>query len=223
MQIKHAPPPLLPALWQEQLAIAGVAFFACVAGILSRPSDFIAIIWPANALLLGLLLRNRPLARRLSTWLLAFAAFAAADLATGSRAYAAFGMNASNMLGVAAGWAYLRRQGGSTLDFRRQHSVLHLLVGSTLAALGSAVPGTLASAHIFGSEIWLTLQRWFAGELFDMLLILPVVLAAPPGWVWRWDWRHVAQPLAGAPRLPFVALLVSLALVYTLNGPGAVG
>lgn len=223
MQTQHAPSPLLHALWRDQAVLAAVLFLACAAGILSRPSGFIATIWPANALMLGLLLRNRLLARHGFTWLAAFAAFAAADLATGSSGYTAFAMNASNLLGVAAGWVYLRRQGSSTLDFKRQHSVLHLLAGSAIAALGSAVPGTLASMHIFGSAAWPTLARWFVGELFDMLLILPVVLAAPRGWPWLWRWRQLLRPRAGTPRLPFIALMVSLGLVYLLNGPGAVG
>lgn len=223
MPAQHAPHPLPYALRREQLVLAGIVFLACLAGILSRPKGFIAVIWPANALLLGLLLRDRLLAQRPLTWLLAFAAFVAADLATGASVSSALAMNASNLLGVAAGWAYLRHQGSSTLDFRRQHSVLHLLAGSTLAALGSAAPGTLASVHMFHSEIWPTLQRWFAGELFDMLVILPVVLAAPRGRPWHWQWKRLARLLADAPRLPLLALLVSIGLVYVLNGPGAVG
>lgn len=223
MPIQRTSLPSPAALWQEQLLLVGTVFSACVVGILSRPSGFIAIIWPTNALLLGLLLRNRALARQPLTWALALLAFIAADLATGSRGYAAFAMNAANLLGVAAGWAYLRQQGSSTLDFRRQHSVLHLLAGSALAALGGAVPGALASAHIFDSPFWPTLQRWFAGELFNMLLVLPVVLAAPRGWMWRWHWRALIRPLAHAPWRPLAALLVSIALVYLLNGPGAVG
>lgn len=203
--------------------LAAVLFLACIAGILSRPNDFFAVIWPANALLLGLLLRHRLLVRHWLTWLAAFAAFVAADLATGSSGYTAFAMNASNLLGVAAGWAYLKRRGGSTLDFKRQHSVLHLVAGSAIAALGSAVPGTLASMHIFGSAPWPTLARWFVGELFDMLLILPVVLAAPRGWPWLWRWRQLLRLLAGAPRLPVLALVLSIGLVYVLKGPGAVG
>lgn len=223
MHIKHTPSPPRPAPWREPLVLAAVVFLSCIVGILSRPVGFIAVVWPANALLLGLLLRNRQLAQHLRTWLLAFAAFILADLATGSSAYTAFSMNVSNLFGVAAGWIYLKRQGSSTLDFRRQHSILHLLVGSALAALGSAFPGALASAHIFNSPIWATLQRWFAGELFDMLLILPVVLCAPRGWPWQWQWRLLIRPLAGASHLPLVALLVSIGLVYFLNGPGAVG
>lgn len=225
MQTKRTSPFLPTVLLREQLVLAGIVFLACLAGILSRPSDFIAVIWPANALLLGLLLRNRLLASRPLSWVLAFTAFVAADLVTGSEARAALGMSASNLLGVAAGWVYLRRQGSSTLDFKRQHSVLHLLAGSTLAALGSAVPGTLASAHIFDSAVWPTLQRWFAGELFDMLLILPVILAAPRGWMWHWHWhwRPLIHALSRPPRLPLLALVVSIALVYALHGPGSVG
>lgn len=223
MSPQHVPKPLPFALWRDQLVLAAVLFAACIAGILSRPSGFIAVIWPANALMLGLLLRNRALAQSLFTWLLAFAAFVGADLATGSKAYTAFAMNASNLLGVAAGWAYLRRQGSSTLDFRRQHSVLHLMAGSALAALGSALPGSMASLHIFGSALWPALQRWFAGELFDMLLILPAVLAAPRGWLWHWRWRQLLPLATAAPRRPLVALLVSIGLVQALNGPGAVG
>ncbi len=212
-----------PIAWRDHLLLAGVMFGACIAGILSRPSGFIAVLWPANALLLGLLLRNRAWARRPSYGLVAFFAFVAADLVTGSNALVAFGFNAANLVGVLAGWLYLRRQGASTLGFRRQHSVLYLLVGSAVAALGSAVPGALVSVQVFGSDVGSTLQRWFSGELFDMVLVLPVVLTAPRGWIWRWDFRALRQPLADVPRLPLVAVLVAIVMVFLLKGPGAVG
>ncbi len=34
-----------------------VVFLACIFGILTRPTGFLAAVWPANAILLGLLVR----------------------------------------------------------------------------------------------------------------------------------------------------------------------
>ncbi|QEA12636.1 GGDEF domain-containing protein [Comamonas flocculans] len=211
------------AATRDQLVLTAVVFVACVLGILSRPAGYIAVIWPANALLLGLLLRNRALALQPLSWLLAFSAYLVADLVTGSDFGVALSMNLANLLGVAAGWLYFRRQSASMLEFKRQHSVLHLLAGSAVAALASALPGALASGHFFGAPLWPTLQRWFAGELFDMLLILPVLLRAPQGWMWQWRWTLLLKGARAAPRAPLAALLVSIALVHLLQGPGAVG
>lgn len=64
------------------MALGVIVFAACVLGILSRPVGMLASIWPANAILLGLLIRNPSLASP-AGWLTAALAYVLADLATG--------------------------------------------------------------------------------------------------------------------------------------------
>ncbi|MBJ8452211.1 response regulator, partial [Acinetobacter bereziniae] len=64
--------------------LIAVIIFACaLAGILGRPLSFLAIFWPANAVLLGLFLRFTTL-KNIGGWLGAFSGFMLADLITGN-------------------------------------------------------------------------------------------------------------------------------------------
>lgn len=79
------PTPLLqtaaPRTWAAALGLGSLVFLAALLGILGRPTGFLSAIWPANALLLGLLL-HRPDWLRPSSVLAISAAYIAADLLT---------------------------------------------------------------------------------------------------------------------------------------------
>ena len=92
------------------MAWAGLAlliFAACLVGICARPIGFLSAFWPANALLLGLLVRYPHLARP-PAWAAAAVGYVAADLVTGSAWGMALWLNAANLLGATAGWLVLR-------------------------------------------------------------------------------------------------------------------
>lgn len=211
------------ALLRQQGLTAASVFAACLAGIATRPVGYSAAIWISNALLLGLLLRNPACARRPTTWLYAYLAYCAADMITGSPWIITLGMNAANLLGVFLGWKYLVRHATITLGFKHQRAVLHLCLGSVIATLGGAVPGALISQWVFGTPIWEAFLMWLSSELFDMLLILPLVLAAPHGWVWQWSTAPLVRPLRRGTTAPLLALVASEALTYSVHGPGTLG
>lgn len=210
-------------LLQGQLLLVGCTFLACLAGIATRPVGFSATVWPANPILIGLLLRKPGCARHPLTWLYLLGAYCLADLLHGSPAAVTLGMNCANLLGVFVGWRYLVAYGSTVLGFRHQRGVLHLLVAGICEALGGAVLGAPLLHWLFGVTPWHSLQLWFSNELFNMLLFLPVVLAAPRGWPWRWKLPQRAQIVRWGTFAPLLALLASEALTYTLTGPGALG
>lgn len=80
-----------------------VVFLACIFGILTRPTGFLAAVWPANAILLGLLVRV-PKSACWQSWVAAAVGYLAADLLTGATLEKAVLLNAANMVGVAAGY-----------------------------------------------------------------------------------------------------------------------
>ena len=102
------PTPLLqtaaPRTWAAALGLGSLVFLAALLGILGRPMGFLSAIWPANALLLGLLL-HRPDWLRPSSVLAVSVAYIAADLLTGSRLDVAILLSIANMAGVGAAWA----------------------------------------------------------------------------------------------------------------------
>ncbi|MBS0505859.1 MAG: diguanylate cyclase [Proteobacteria bacterium] len=210
-------------LWRQRLLLAASLFCACLVGIASRPAGYSAAIWPTNALLLGLLLRNPAWARSPATWLYALAAYLAADLVTNSHWLTTLGMNASNIVGVFAGWYYLRRQGPAILGFTRQRAVLFVLAGCGVAAMGSALPGAFVMQWAFAAQPWSAWVMWLSSELYDMVLFLPLVLAAPRGWIWQWNMAELLRPLRHASFTPLLALLASEVLAYVIDGPGMLG
>ncbi|MCZ2105632.1 MAG: diguanylate cyclase [Comamonadaceae bacterium] len=212
-----------PMHWRELLALLLCVFLACLAGIATRPIAFMATFWPANGLLLGLLLRNPGWALTPLAWGMAYLGYLMADALTGAGWQNNLVINAINMVGVYAGWRFLSRQGPATLGFRRQRSVLLILVGCMISALTSGVLGTWARSLFFESSTWETFAMWTTGEAFNLILAVPLVLAAPRGWLWQWPWAKVLAPLRRAWGLPLVALFASEAVAYLLGGPGALG
>ena len=163
------PPPLL---W---LGLALLVFAACLVGIFARPIGFLSAFWPANALLLGLLVRYPALARP-PAWVAAAVGYVAADLATGSSWGMALWLNAANLLGATTGWLVLRRLDEDTRRLQRTVSALYLL----LAASAVAALAGCGAAPVYFSTPWTSLlSLWFGTELMNYMLIVPVVLAAP--------------------------------------------
>lgn len=223
MALPHPSPietPRSPAI--QPFLLAGWILAACFIGIASRPLGFAAIIWPANALFLGLLVRRPDLAQRPLTWLLAFAAYLLADLIIGSTLTITLGMNVANIIGVAAGWLYLSHNYAKIEKLRHPHAVLHIAVASLLSACTSAVVGAPAVHLLFDTSLWHATVRWIAGELFNLLLIVPLVVAAPRGWVGRWRLSEIFPP-ATRQFLPVFTLIVSEAISYFFIGAGTLG
>ncbi len=211
------------ALWRQQLLLAASLFAACLLGIASRPAGYSAAVWPANAVLLGLLLRNGSWALSPATWLCALGAYLGADVLTGAPWLRALGMNGANMLGVLAGWLVLRRHAPTIVGFARQRSVLMVLVGGTVSALGSAVPAAPVMQWAFAAPLSASLLMWLSSETYDMVVFLPLMLAAPRGWVWQWNYAQLLQPVRQGGVAPLLALLACEALAYYVNGPGMLG
>ena len=212
----HTTPP-----WLGQATLLGCLLAACLLGIVSRPIGYLAVFWPANAILLGLLLRQPLLAQRSSTWLLAWCTYVLADWLTGSSAFVALTLNTGNLVGVWVGWQFLRRLSPQVLRFQRQRAVLQLLSGCLLASTACTLTSAWPSAYAFGTSLPQSLALWFSSEFFNYLLIVPVFLSAPSRQQW---WLQLPLQRLGAAQLaPLIALLASEAASLWIGGPGAIG
>ena len=210
--------PLAPALaW---LALGMLIFGACLVGIFARPIGFLSAFWPANALLLGLLVRYPHLARP-PAWLAAAAGYVAADLLTGSAWGMALWLNAANLLGATAGWLVLRRLDERIRRLQRTASALYLLLAALVASTVGALAGCGAAPVYFNAPWTDLLSLWFSTELMNYMLIVPVVLAAP----------HADDPpqatqggLQGMSLLwrvaPISSLLLAEGIRTVIGGPG---
>ncbi len=209
--------PLSPPLaW---LGLALLIFLACLVGIFARPIGFLSAFWPANALLLGLLVRYPTLGRP-PTWAAAAVGYVAADLVTGSSWSMGLWLSGANLLSVTTGWLVLRRLDERIRRLQRTISALYLLLAALAASAVGALAGCGAAPVYFNSPWTDLLSLWFSTELMNYMLIVPVVLAAPRAE----DPPHTPQGLQGVPlfwRLaPVSSLLLAEGVRTVIGGPG---
>ncbi|MBB2495997.1 GGDEF domain-containing protein [Aquipseudomonas ullengensis] len=213
--------------WSAELKIAGLVFLlvltACLLGIATRPLGHLATIWPANALLLGLMVRYPQLARP-SGWFGGIAAYIIADSATGGPPIQTLMLTLGNLVGVISAYLLLSRLSAEHRSLRSPLSVPYLALAVTLASLASGVVGAIINPLLFDGSAVAGLTLWFVTELVNYIAILPVLLTMPD-WPERLKDRRQAllisrQGLVHA--LPAVSLVISCALSLMVGGPGAV-
>ncbi|HEV7320266.1 MAG TPA: diguanylate cyclase [Ensifer sp.] len=216
--------PLVLRPFHHSFWIAGlglIVFVACVLGILSRPVGMLASIWPANAILLGLLVRNPSLASP-AGWFAAASAYVLADVITGADLAQAFSLNTANMVGVVIGYALFARLSSEHRHLRRPLSVLHMFANASLASIGAAIVGAAAVHGAFAAPLPDAFVAWLTTELVNYVVILPVFLAAP---ISSDGSRAAAASIAASARAgspwPLVALFASCAAALAIGGPGA--
>lgn len=203
------------------LVLLSAVFLACLFGIYTRPIGFLATVWPANAIMLGLLIRLPRSAGALG-WLGAAAAYMAADLLTGSTVLKALILNAANVVGVAAAFLIYTRLPSDTARLQQPASMLYLVVASAAAGAAAGVIGGIANPILFDRGAISGWTFWFATEFVNYIAILPVILSAPSLFTFA---GQRTRPLA-LPRptdlLPAVVLAFSCLAAVVIGGPGAI-
>ncbi len=217
--LAHASSPTAPASTAAFVGLGLCLFAACIVGILSRPTGFLASFWPANALMLGLLLRLPQLAHW-KAWAVALTAFVLADCLTGSDLPTALWLSVANLCGVACGWWFLHRLHPALLGLRRQTSTLYLFAGCALAAAGSTLVGADTGAQLFRNSWSQTALMWFSTELMNFVLIVPLILSAPGRGQAFWP-RIASARAALLLLLPLLSVIAAEYAAITLGGPGA--
>ncbi len=199
--------------------VFGVVLAASLFGILTRPTGLLATFWPANAILLGVLLRYPRLATG-AGWFAAVAGFVTADMLTGSLWLKSMLLTAGNMAGICVGYALYQRVDETSRRLQGPASMAHLAVILIAASGAAGLVGTAANPILFGGGVLEGFGLWFVTEFVNYIALLPVVLAMPssariaavlrdPGAI-RARWREAA---------PVVAFVVSLMLGVAIDGP----
>lgn len=207
----------------ETLLIASgvgiLVFLSSLFGIVTRPSGLLASFWPANPLLLGLLLRF-PRARQPATWLMAALGFLLADLLFDSP-LVAFSLSLGNLISVAIGYALLSRLSKEDLALLRPESIIYLFVGCVMVASLVASIGCWINLWLFGRDLWQGWKNWFSSELMNSLAFLPLILSWPKG-SWRFEQLYIRRSQDRQIHLSLVALVLALILSIVIGGPGVV-
>ncbi|MEZ5764779.1 MAG: diguanylate cyclase [Xanthobacteraceae bacterium] len=206
------------------VVLGGIVFAAAMFGIHTRPAGLLAAVWPANAILLGILVvrRDLPVA---TSYIGASIGYMLADLVSGGSALSTALLTGANLAGVATGHALYRQFPEADRRLQQPHSVLVLFLICIAASAASGMVGGIANPVLFGKGAFTGWTYWFATELANYLTILPVILSAPaisrhdiPSWL---SWRTPAKYPLG-PFLPAISLGASVAAALAIGGPGSV-
>lgn len=203
------------------LLVFAVVFGASLFGIYTRPVGFLANLWPANAIMLALMLRV-PGACRWSGWLAGAAAYLAADLLTGANLLKALLLNGANLAGVATAFAIYARLPADMARLRQPSSMLCLVLAAAAGGAVAGLVGSLANPMLFGRAILAGWIFWFATELVNYVAILPVLLSAPPLSRLAASAKDSFRTFRVSHLLPVAALILSCLLAATIGGPGAI-
>lgn len=204
----------------DPLIVAAIVLAAALLGIALRPVGLLSAFWPANAVLLGLMVRWPRLAGP-AGWAAALLAYVAADLATGGALVRTLVLTTINLAGVATGFLLLRRLHPEDLTLRRPTSVMLVTSMVAIASLTVGLAGAASHPLLFkGAPSFGVFFYWAATELANFMIILPVMLTAPDS-VRPGAWLARIRRVRAAEAAPLLAYLASLALTPLMGGPGA--
>lgn len=203
----------------------GVGIFSLsLIGTFTRPGTDLAAFWPANAFMLGMLVRF-PRAATVQTVVCCLLGYVLADLIADSPLLRNLMLNTGNLLAVAGGYVVLRLLSSQHRRLRTPDSVLYVLAAMCSAALCAATFGSMADPVLFGGTPMGGFTYWGATELVNMIAFLPMLLALPSREVLAKAWqgfRNTAWNQRVTGLLPVVALVMSCIGGVVVGGPGAV-
>lgn len=199
------------------LAIGVAIFTASVIGIDSRLPESLAVLWPANAVLLAVLLRSRGAHRHLELWVAAAIGYVAADVSHHTPPIPALILALANLSGVLIALLVCIRLGVAEVRDATPSTVVRVASGCVAGVAVGAVIGATVAVSYFGgtwSDGWLS---WFACDLVNYASLLPVLLTVRP---WRWTWTGLPGALTTA-LMPWALLTVLLAVAWLMRASGS--
>ncbi len=208
--------------WRAALLIAGIVFAAALFGHLTRPLGFLSTFWPANALLMGVMVRNPGWAGP-PGWAGAAAGYLAADFAMGGGLGMTLWLTAGNLTNASVGYLLFQRVAGMDRRLERPQSLLFLLLIAFAAAGSAAAVGSGCLVVYFGQSPMQAFEFFLTSEFSSNLVVLPMVLTAPPlAELAKRLGAHTAPPTWPKALLPAVILLASILIATTLGGSSAI-
>lgn len=194
---------------------------ASLFGLLTASPGNLLALWPANAILLGLLVRI-PRYAKPEGWAAAASGFVVASLVAGHSAVESISFCTTNLISVSIAYSLYLRHDENTRRLKRSRAVLIMVINVLIAAAVAGIAGAVIEPMFFSGTI---LHGWasrFGTEVVNYLAILPIVLAAPDmSWRWLERRRQITFNLDLLHGLPVIAMLLSCAMSVLVGGPGA--
>ncbi len=196
-------------------------------GIATRPTEYLAFLWPANAALLAFFLRFPTLNNR-GGWLGAFCAYMFADLLTGTHFMQSLFLTLANLLSTIVSLFCIRYFKINYKYYNSGFTFIHLFgIFAFAGCMVSAAFAVLTLVNLPGSFItpdnmWIDFFLWWTGEMVNYIIILPLVLAFPRAK----DIRNFTQnrrkkTYTFSYFFPMLAVIICVVLTHIFAGPGA--
>lgn len=202
--------------------VTGVVFFAGVIGIYSRHFGQLAHIWPANSMLLWMMITYPRMAYPLG-WFGAACGYLLAGWFMGDAFFFNVWLGIANLAGVGTGYFLFRILKRDREGLTGPKSVFYLLLVCGGAATASAVIGTCFVLPFSSGKAWTRFILWFSSELNRHLVLLPVCFAGR-----KWfsmhtlaNWHHFLK-IGKLNLAPAGSLIASVGLAAMTGGPGAI-
>lgn len=220
-----AEPPPDPAWqgWRGPVLVGLIIFCCALSGILSRPINYAAVLWIANPVLAGLMVRHPHLARSPTGWLAALVGFLAADLMTGSSLLTTVWFTCANLAGSGTSAFILLRGKARTRFMQGQHSALLLFNSAFWGAAVSALIASGTGPVLFNSDLLPNTAMWLGGEFMAYILLLPVMLTLPRQWSIMQRLQHSLRlrSIDWAQLLPLISVVASLTVSVQVDNSSA--
>ncbi|MDH6231735.1 two-component sensor histidine kinase/uncharacterized membrane protein (DUF485 family) [Mesorhizobium soli] len=197
--------------------ILGAAYSALfLLGVYTEDNIVLGLIWPANAFMLGMIVRF-PLLARFPGWIACLLGFAIGIWIVGYGIAVSVGLAAYNFGIVAIGYILLSRFDRIDQRLERPTSVFCLLAAVVPACLFGGIAGPVLVSSLYFNPLEVSGFRfWFSVELLNQLTLLPVILTLPE----RGQWAQ-QLPLSFHDQVPILALVLSAVVGILFGGIAA--
>lgn len=206
----------------NEILIGILIFGVSLCGILLRPEGLLSSFWPANAVLLGVMVR-RPWLATHASWIMAIIGFVVADLITGSTLQKSAMLTGCNMAGILCGFFLFKKISIEDRMLSRPQSAIYFMVIVAAASTCSAIGGAVTNVVLFNESANNGFFLWLITEFVNYIALLPIFLVKAP-------WRDYTRGLRIFRKVtmadikhaaPFIAFLLSFVVGIHLTGPAA--
>ena len=173
-------------LWAATAGGLGYLLLAWGTILLTADGRNVSAIWPADALLLAIILPLEP--RRWPIYCVAgFVGNLLANLLTYGWGVAPFFYGMANLAEILLAAWLLRGRMGQANPLENVRSVARfVLAGGVIAPAVSAVGGAMTAHYLFGQPLWPSYSRWFTADALGTVIFTPLFSGIISGEFSRW-------------------------------------
>ncbi|ANF81774.1 hypothetical protein A3K93_05955 [Acinetobacter sp. NCu2D-2] len=219
-------------LFSSLIIIFIVIFAAACIGILTRPLSYSAFFWPANGILLGILIRY-PRFRNFATFIGATLGYIVADIFSGNTFVLTLSLTLINFIAVYGAYYFYRYFYQRQIHIPNQNIarasfplMFSTIIASSFCALAAVSILPYVPHTFMGHEQkLLNFLNWWSGELLNFVMLVPILISFP-GFKKIYSkvlqsWKQVWKIQDFYIFLPCIAVIISCVLTHYYFGPGA--